>query len=164
MKTFIKLCVSALMVMLLVTCKTQTKEQQIQSALENLLQLSPADNAKLKAIPVPISWKIGDLKGTTLAQTAIFHDRVEITFDWNEISLKHERLEPIIAHELDHAYDAYIIFGVDRFITIVGEEKALPWRDRTLEKSALKQEAETRQFLLKSYPEKFKGMKSERSI
>jgi hypothetical protein len=148
-----------------VTCKPQpTPQQQIQTALETLLQLSPADNARLKAIPVPITWKIGDLKGNTLAQTAIFHDRAEITFDWNEINLKREKLEPIIAHELDHAFDAYIVFGVDRFISIVDEEKDLPWKDRTLEKSALKQEAETRKFLLKTYPEKFKGMRPERPV
>lgn len=149
----------------LITCKPQpTPQQKIQSALEVLLQLSPEDNARFHQITVPITWSIGDLKGTTLAATTIYYDRAEIVFDWQEIQLKRERLEPIIAHELDHIYDAFIVYGAPEFTLIVEKEKSLPWKDRTVEKSALNKESQTRRFLLKTYPDKFKGMLPDRAV
>jgi len=160
-----KLGLVLVLLITVLTCRPQpTPEQQIQSALETLLQLSPVDNAKLQAITVPITWRLGNLNGTTLAATTIYQDRVEIVFDWQEIVQKRERLEPIIAHELDHVHDAYIVFGVGQFFALVESERDLPWKDRTLEKSALKQEAETRKFLLSQYPEKFKGMLPVRKV
>lgn len=157
--------ITLIAVIFLASCKPQpTPQQQIQGALENLLALSPSDNAKLAEDNIPISWKVGMLSGDTLAATAIYHDHAEITFDLNKINSKHERLEPVIAHELDHVHDAYKVFGVDKFISIAESEKNLPWKERTLEKSALIQEDATREFLLKTYPSKFKGMASKRAV
>ncbi|MEI6388157.1 MAG: hypothetical protein WCQ50_16135 [Spirochaetota bacterium] len=144
------------------SCKPVPSEAQVQVAMENLWVKSPEDNRKLHAIPVPITWKMGDLKGTTLASTIVYADRIEITFDWMEIKAKNERLEPIIAHEISHAYDAFNTYGIEEFFRLVAEERGLAWADRTVEKSAIQQENQTRQYLIKNYPAEFKNMSPSR--
>lgn len=146
------------------SCNRKSPQQKVQAALENLLAKSPEDNRKFHAIPVPLTWKIGTLQGTTLAATTINRGNASITFDWVEIVKNREQLEPVIAHELDHAYDAYVAFGVEEFISQVEADKELPWKDRTVEKSALAQENATRKYLLANYPSEFKGMLPERNV
>jgi hypothetical protein len=142
-----------IMMLMLVSCNTETPQQRIQRAMDNLWLKSPDDDRKLHLIPVPITWTVGNLEGLTLAATTIKPDSVHIVFDWQEISNKHEWLEPIIAHEIDHCNDAYNVYGVEQFIGIVAGEKELPWQDRTVEKSAIGQENQTRRYLLQKYPE-----------
>ena len=136
-------------------CQSVSEEAQIQAAMENLLSKSPEDNRKFYKIPVPINWKLENLRGTTLATTTIYPDRVEIVFDWMEIRTKNSRLEFVIAHEISHAYDAFNKYGLEEFFKLVSSEKELPWAERTLEKSAIQQEDETRQYLRKNYPNEF---------
>lgn len=149
---------AGMMSYLLFSCKSTPPTAQIQSAMDNLWLKSPEDNQRLHQIPVPISWSTGDLKGLTLAATAVRSDSIHITFDWNEIQSKHERLEPIIAHEIDHAYEAYNVYGYDQFVQIVEQERVKPWNQRTVEKSAISLENQTRRLLLKTYPKEFRGM------
>lgn len=151
-------------VMITFSCKSTPPAQQLQAAMDNLWSKSPEDNRKLHAIPVPITWKLGNLKGTTLAATTVRYDSIEIVFDWQEIQSKHEALEPIIAHEVAHAYDAFNKYGIDEFINIVNSEKSLAWSDRTVEKSAIEQENQTRRYLIQTYPKEFKNMLPYRRI
>ena len=161
-----RLIVVAVLALVSITngCKSVPAEAQVQTAMENLWTKSPEDNRKLHAVPVPITWKMGDLKGTTLAATTVYGDRIEIVFDWREIQTKNERLEPVIAHEMSHAYDAFNTFGVGEFFRLVEEEKGLAWAERTVEKSAIQQENQTRQYLIKNYPAEFKNMPPTRRI
>lgn len=144
-------------------CKSVPPTQQIQTAMDNLWVKSPLDNERLHLIPVPITWGIGSLQGLTLAATEVRRDSIHITFDWNEIQTKHERLEPIIAHEIAHAFEAYNVYGFDEFCTLVQQDRDKPWGKRTVEQSAIELENQTRRFLLQTYPKEFKGMASFRS-
>lgn len=155
---FIMKCVMTVAITSIFSCNPPLPESQIQIALENLLNKSPMDSSRLHEIPVPISWKIGNLNGATLAATVIYYDRVEIIFDWSEIKIKGEALEPIIAHEISHAYDAFHTYGLSEFFMLVNEERNLPWADRTVEKKAIEHENETRQYLIKNYPKEFKNL------
>lgn len=143
-------------------CQPTPPGPQIQAAMDNLWAKSPEDNRRLHQIPVPITWEIGDLKGLTMAATTVKRGSVHIVFDWNEIQTLHERLEPVIAHEVAHAYEAYNVYGFDRFVTLVQADKDKPWGQRTVEKSAIELENQTRQALLQRYPKEFSGMRKTR--
>jgi hypothetical protein len=145
-------------------CKSLPPSVQIQNAMDNLWICSPEDNKRFHQIPVPITWSVGDLQGLTLAATTVRSDSVHIVFDWNEIQLKRERLEPVIAHEIDHAYEAYNVYGFDQFVSLVNQERDKQWGQRTVEKSAIELENQTRRFLIKTYPSQFKGMLPYRQI
>ena len=157
--------VALISVLLFLNCNQQTPEQKIQNALINLLSKSPEDNRKMMEIHnINISWSIGTIGNNTLAATTITNNGAHIVFDYRAIEVRREFLEPIIAHELDHIHDAFLIYGVDNFIKISNEEKDLKWRDRTLEKSAIKQEDQTRLYLIENYPKEFKGMSPTRIL
>ena len=151
-------------VMITFSCRSTPPAQQIQTAMDNLWAKSPEDNERLHAIPVPIVWKMGQLSGQTLAATYVTPDSITITFDYTKIRKKNETLEPIIAHEVAHAYDAFNTYGVYRFISIVDQERNLPWAERTVEKSAISQENRTRRYLIQQYPKEFKNMLPYRKI
>lgn len=160
------LWVLAIMAILVTGCNHETREQRIQKALDNLLAKSPADRARLYDVrDIKIEWKLGALSGTTLAATTVKTDgTASIVFDYDEIQKDREYLEPVIAHELDHIHDAYVKYGINKFIEISDSERSLAWKDRTLEKQALSQENETRAFLLKNYPQEFSRMTPTRSV
>jgi hypothetical protein len=137
-------------------------EVQIQNAMESLWVMSPKDNERLQRIPVPISWSVGPLNGLTLAATTVKSDSVHIVFDWQEIRNKQERLEPVIAHEIAHAYEAYNVYGFENFVALVQHDKDKPWGQRIVEKSAIALEDQTRAYLLEHYPKEFRGMSPHR--
>ena len=142
-------------------------EVKVQRALANLVSESPTNKDYYDAL-VKKGFVIHDGiidKDKDLAHTDVRSDgSVTITVDANEVLKFRDRLEPIIAHELQHAYDALVTYGVDKFIEIANSEKNLPWEKRTLEKSAIEWENLTRQYLLATYKKEYSGMASTRQF
>ena len=151
-----------LSVILSLSCDTLTHEQRVQIALENLAQKSPRDGEIMSQIALPVSWRIGDHKGATLATTTVTYDRIYMVFDVAEARKRNERLEPIISHEIFHAYDATVNYGIEGFISQVEKDKSKPWAERKVEISAVAHEDSTRKWLLTHYPTEFEGMSPHR--
>ena len=160
-----KLILPALLCLGLISCSScnlATPEKKVQNALENLVRKSPEDAVKLSQVSIPITWRVGELKGATLAVTIVNHDKIQMVFDVQEAAKRSERLEPVISHEIAHAYDASVTYGVGAFIAKVEEDKNKPWAERELERSAVSHEDRTRATLLTHYPDEFRGMSPHR--
>lgn len=147
-------------------------EKKIENAFNNLLDKSPDNRKIFEEITknnITIEFKPGNLQNDDLGKTIIFDNNnsnghASVTIDLNRVFEKRDRLEPIIAHELKHIYDAYFIFGFKRFNELVLNEKDVNWWNRTLEKSAISFEDQTRQFLKTNYQNEFKGMSHKREF
>jgi hypothetical protein len=122
--------------------------------------LSKAYTQAVNGYPVEI--KTGDLKGDTLAQTEIFYDHAVITVDVLRVDQAHDRLEPVIGHEMYHVVDARLKYGIDSFYQLVERDRNKDWHYRELEMSAIAQENSLRQRLLMQ--SKYKGMASTRDM
>lgn len=138
-------------------------DKALTDAIENLKQDAPMVSAWLKELEekgVKLTFSRATLKGDVEARTHI----QEMSDPWIEvdtfkvINTKRDRLEPVIGHEIGHAYDAYCKYGVTYFISIVAKEATMPWAQRTVEKSAIERENEIRKHLLEDHFQEYKNM------
>ena len=131
-----------------------------QSRLELVLE-SPDIADKMKAIQAvtDVVLTSGTLEGTTLAATTISIDGSDATIivDVDKVEKTHDRLEPVIGHELYHVWEAYYVYGgPDKFCNLVTSEKPIKqWYDRTYERSAILRENQLRSFLKAKFPSKY---------
>jgi hypothetical protein len=109
-----------------------------------------------------VSVAVGDHPDDVLGRTAVFSDHAEITVDVFKVTQKHDRLEPVLGHEIFHVRDARRKYGIEEFCAIVAREKDLPWGERTVEKSAKAQEDLLRKELLSTG--KYTGMAPTRDL
>jgi hypothetical protein len=172
----IKLLIRSLGILLILgnilSCNQKSQEQVAYDAFYQLLRESPVDQARYRQlyndghrIVIKVNNQLTD---TTLARTTITYENpIIIEVDFLAIQQHHDNLVPVIAHELDHAWEATYQYGLPTFFALVAkqkEEQNLPWSERTFEKSAIQKENETRQYLLSHYPQEYRGMSSQRII
>jgi hypothetical protein len=138
---------------------------KVQTALENLLKESPENNSIYNVVSAKFTIQDGVIdKQGDLAHTEVkSNGSITITVDVNEVSKYHDRLEPVIAHELLHAYDA-LTLGIDKFIEIANSEKSKDWKERSLEIHAIAWENTTRQYLIAHYPKEYRSMRPTRQL
>lgn len=140
-----------LLVCLLVTfaCKKEPPpEVKIKQGLDTLFMVIPEERDLFTKIPVPIELVYSSLPGESLATTTVYQNKAIIKVDLFKIQRKREFVEAVLAHELAHLEDAYLLLGVDTFTAIVERDKTLDWKYRELEKSAVAHENRIR-FTLK---------------
>ena len=171
-----KICLYSLEILLtlgsIVSCKQKSQEQVIYNSFYKLLKESPADEARYRQLYNDghrIVLKVNNqLNGLTLARTIVTYDEpIVIEIDYVEIQKRHDNLVPVIAHELDHAWEAHYQYGLPKFFELVAQQKdeqQLPWSERTFEKSAIQKENETRHYLLSKYSSEYIGMSDQRSM
>lgn len=153
-------------------CKQKSQEQVVYDAFYQLLKESPADEARYRQLYNDghrIVLKVNNqLNGATLARTTIkYNDPIVIEVDFLEIQKRRDKLVPVIAHELDHAWEAHYQYGLPAFFELVEKQKDeqhLPWSERTFERSAVQKENETRHYLLSKYPSEYVGMSPNRTM
>ena len=151
--------VAALVLLVWTIRKSPTPEEQLTSTLIALQDEAPMAKVWVNEIPVPVEYVVkNSLPGATLATTTVRYDGVTITVDLLEVRKRNERLEPVLAHELYHAWDAYRGLGFENFVAQVELDKEKPWKDRMVEIRAVAAENAVRQHLLDRYPEKYRGM------
>ena len=150
------------LLLLFTSCEFTSPEKRVQIALENLARKSPSDAKIMSQIGLPVVWRVGNHNGATLATTTITTTQITMVFDVAEALKRNERLEPILSHEIFHAYDATKNYGVDKFIAQVESDKHKPWSERKVEQDATAHEDATRKWLLTHYPAEFRGMSPTR--
>ena len=138
--------------------------EKVRIALSNLISESPDCKALYSSLS-GVQLQAGIIeKNGDLAHTEVKSDgSITITVDVNEVSKYHDRLEPVIAHELLHAYDA-LTLGIDKFIEIANSEKSKDWKERSLEIHAIAWENTTRQYLIAHYPKEYRSMRPTRQL
>lgn len=138
-------------------------DQELSTSISNVLNDSYIVNSwyrdilndKHKSIVIKNATLPGDIEATTTISD--YSDPV-IEVDVFKVLQKHDRLEPVIGHEIFHVYSAYYLYGVQEFQQIVAREANLPWEERTVEKSAIEQEDIIRTQLIMHNPSRYKGM------
>ena len=106
------------------------------------------------------------MPGEILAQTTINEGNATIIVDVSKVNKTHDRLEPVIGHELYHIWEAYFVYGgVENFSDIVAKEKPISvWQNRSYEKSTIQRENNLRKSLKTSYPNEFNTMSLTREL
>lgn len=82
----------------------------------------------------------------------------EIKIDFANIELAEEYLEPIIAHEYRHVWEARFLYGYNNYFAYIEKDQKLPYEKRRIEISANKYENKVRGDLIKAHI-KYKDMK-----
>lgn len=134
---------------------------KMRLALDNLLKDSKKIHDRYLEITKLTEWNIvvARLEGEIEAKThLLIGANPWIEVDVSKVGMKHDRLEPVIGHEINHVWDAYFKYGLEDFCAIVAREANLPWDQRTVEKSAIQAENELRAQLLKDFPKEYGGM------
>jgi hypothetical protein len=90
----------------------------------------------------------GTLKDSVLAQTSVTEDGAVITVDVSKVYRAHDNLMPVLAHEIYHARDCFLITGLPGFCEKVVRDKDLPWHERELEQMAMNAEDNIRTKLI----------------
>jgi hypothetical protein len=143
--------------------KAPDYDKMLVTAIDNLISDSAMVaqwKAELNARGISFTVVNATLEGDVEART-----HIQIGSDpWIEVdvrktlNVKRDRLEPVIGHEIGHIYDANFVYGVPQFIAIVAKEAAMPWDQRTVEKSAIVRENEIRKQLLETHFQEYKTM------
>ena len=127
-----------------------TPQKKLDTALQNLF----IDSPKMHNLYQDLMKKGGvtlvcnDLKNSEEGSTKVFEDgHVVVTIDIPQVTKSHDRLEPVIAHELFHVRDFQAMGYLD-FVSIATEDKDLPWNQRRLEIRAFTEEDIIRKELL----------------
>lgn len=140
-------------------------EQRLAKA-ELVVKEIPDIKAKLPEIGDYILMP-GKLDGDTLAQTRVnIEGPAEILVDLDKVAKVHDRLEPVIGHELYHIWEAKQIYGGPaKFLELVKSEKAkTDWHNRVYEQSAIKRENDLRLYLISTYPKEYSSMAKSRDL
>ena len=142
-----------------VTYMSESKE--IHAAMRLLWKDNPESLRILKAAHakgVHLKIKMGDLKGATLGTTHVTQDSAVVTIDVGNINQVQDNVVPVLAHEIFHIRDAFLVMGPEAFMAAVAKDKNEPWNYRTVEIMAIKSEDELRLRLLTQNPRAYRGM------
>lgn len=143
-------------------------EQQLQMVETKLIQQSPDIAKKIAEINAEIQFTVSDgkLATGTLATTEIKEDSATITVDVSQVLSTHDRLEPVLGHEIYHVWECYYIYGgATKFIALVNSEKPnRDWADRSFEKSAIARENQLRVWLKTNFPAEYRTMRPSREL
>lgn len=147
--------------------KTPDYDAMLQDDFARLLADDPVtagiwENAKVAGYIVSITR--GTLEGNVEGRTVVTPHGAVVVIDVIKVIRKRDRLEPVIGHELFHVNDALTVYGIDKFLNICADESSLPWRHKTLEQTAIKQENELRARLIAAHPETYTGMATTRDL
>jgi hypothetical protein len=139
-----------------------TPEQKLEQAQTNLFNDAPRVKTLYTSLmkDYQIIIKPEQLTGDTEGRTVITETSATVSIDVNKVAKKHDRLEPVLAHELFHISDAKLVYGFDKFFALVEADKSKNWWDREVEISAYNQEDDLRKELIKTG--KYGGMASTR--
>lgn len=136
-------------------------------ATQTVLEFSPTASSMWKDIStlqrenkLDITIKDGDLSGNVLGQTSINieNDKIicNIIIDVDKARLAGDRVEPLLAHELKHVWDALFLYdkkdpkvSTSIFITTVERDKQISHNNREVELSAIATEDKVRAELSK---------------
>ena len=141
---------------------------RLRMGLSRLVHESPDSNniyqqIKTKANGLEIT--SGTLMPGDEAVTLISEDgNVQIIVDMEQVDRCKDRIEPVLAHELFHAYDGIILNKPSDFVQESMREQKLIWSKRPVEMRAIAFEDFTRLYLLEHYPKEYKGMLKTRFI
>ena len=118
-----------------------TTEQQIQTALKNLLRDDQESYNRWKYINTylpALGFEIiaEELPGQSEAQTRVFSDHVVIAIDIEKIKRLRDCPEAVIGHELKHADDAFTM-GLGRYIETVNAQRDKDWWHKDVELDAI---------------------------
>ena len=91
----------------------------------------------------------GTLAGDVLASTSVTGDGAAIMVDCAKVARAHDNLLPVVAHEIWHSKECFIVKGLAEFIATVERDKDKPWEDRELEQHAMAYEDELRPRLIR---------------
>lgn len=141
---------------------------RLETATVNVTKQSSDVQLKLMAIQSKTNVIITNdtLPGEVLAQTSINEDASTIIVDVDKVTLKKDRLEPVIAHEIFHVWEAYYIYGgIDKFTVLVNSEKETSiWENRSYEKTAIARENALRKYLKDSFSKEYRSMPITREL
>lgn len=119
----------------------------------------------LSEIPYPIVWELSNcLPEGTLATTTVYNDSALIKVNVGAVRNRRDYLEPILAHEIYHVWDAYNGVGVVAFKEHVAKSQKVPWKHRLLEQRATAAEHRVRVYLLTNYPKAYRCMPLHRDL
>lgn len=141
-----------------------TPEQKLEQAQTNLFNDAPRVKTLYTSLmkDYQIIIKPEQLDGDAEGRTVITKSSATVSIDTNKVAKKHDRLEPVLAHELFHISDARFVYGFDKFFTLVEEDKTKSWWNKTVEISAYGQEDGLRKELIKTG--KYGGMAPSRQL
>jgi hypothetical protein len=129
------------------------KDSELDSALAELFKVDPQSKETLDALTAKgIGYSIvtGECEGATLAYTKLDYEGALVVVDVMKVHRAHDHLIPVLAHEIFHMRDAYLIRTIEETLAIVASEKDRQWQDRTLEIEAMRYEDALRARLLKT--------------
>lgn len=143
-----------------------SENKEVHAAMRQLWKDNPESLQILKDVHaknIYLHVVMADLPEAELAITTVTTNSAIITIDVGKINSVHDNIVPVLAHEIYHIRDAFLLMGVDVFIATAEKEKSISWEYKTLEIMAIKAEDQLRQKLLKSNPASYKGMALSRA-
>jgi hypothetical protein len=129
------------------------REGELATALAELLKVDPQSKETLDALTAKgINYTIvtGECEGATLAYTKLDYEVATVVVDVMKVHRAHDHLIPVLAHEIFHMRDAYLIRTIEETLAIIASEKDRQWQNRTLEIEAMRYEDALRARLLKT--------------
>jgi hypothetical protein len=185
----ILIVVLAIVILLLVVRKANlhpgpkvTVEQQLVDATQTALKFSSTTNEMWTNISqaqrenkVVLTINNGKLAGYTFGQTTIYFQEgkphCDIVIDVAKTEAAGDEVEPLLAHELKHVWDALFFYdkvdinsSVSKFLAIVDRDKKIIHNSREVELSAIAVEDVARRELLHSGATQFNGMPGSRAL
>ena len=138
-----------------------SESREIHAAMRLLWKDNPESLQILKDVHakgIHLKIGMGDLKGADLGVTKITMDSATVTIDVGNINTVRDNVVPVLAHEIYHIRDAFLVMGPEAFIATVNNEKNEDWNYRTVEIMAIKSEDALRLKLLTNNPKAYKYM------
>ena len=148
----------------------RVKEQQsVEVATNELLLECPRSKQKYDEITQILGVKltISDIEfsdKSLLGSTSFYQDvygrwTIQIFIDAKKIQTHGDMLEPVLAHEIYHAWDALIVSpSIGNFVKAREQQKNLPYLEQPAEIAAIKEEDFVREFLIQHYSDEYKDM------
>ena len=185
----ILIIVLAIVILLLVVRKVNlhtgpklTVEQQLVDSTQTALKFSSTTNDMWVNISqaqrenkVSLTINSGKLPGYVFGQTTIYFQEgkphCDIIIDVDKTAAVGDKIEPLLAHELKHVWDALFLYdktdinsSVTKFLAIVDRDKKTIHNSREVELSAISVEDTVRKELLHSGATAFNDMPGSRAL
>lgn len=97
-----------------------------------------------------VTFTAADLGGVSLATTSVDRTGAEVIVDVFKVGRCHDHLVPVLAHEIFHIKQAFLIFGLEDFCAKVARDADRRWDLREVEIGAVTYEDTLRASLLKN--------------
>lgn len=133
--------------------KAPDQQGELDRALNLLYTVDPECKRVVDAVRemgLKVTFTAASLGGVSLATTSVDRTGAEVIVDVFKVGRCHDHLVPVLAHEIFHIKQAFLIFGLEDFCAKVARDADRRWDLREVEIGAVEYENQLRGRLIEA--------------